>query len=187
MPVDDLHLRRAVGERLENAVDGAKRVVNVRRHEDAADRVDDQHVVRDHPPAARVSRCEIDRADAVLERVDVLHELALVPDVITVRDDVGARVVDLARDVRGEPRAARRVLAIDDGHVQAKFVPQLREERRDRVAARASHHITDEEDAQELQASEDASFGVFHGARLADHRHLDLTGVLHRLLDLLRA
>ena len=28
-------------------------------------------------------------------------------------------------------------------------------------------------------------FGVVHGARLADDRHLDLTGILHRLLDLL--
>src|SRR6266540_25980 len=32
----------------------------------------------------------------------------------------------------------------------------------------------------------DRLLGVLHGTRLADHGHLHLAGVLHRLLDLLR-
>src|SRR5439155_20112632 len=150
VPVDDLHLRRAIGERVQDGVDGAERVVNVRRHEDAPDRVHHEHVIRDDPPTSGIARREVDRSYAVLERVDVLHELPLIPHVVAVRDHVGAGVVDLARDVRSQARPARGVLAVHDGHVDAQLALQLRKERRDRVTARAPHHITDEEDAQGL-------------------------------------
>src|SRR5947207_2804374 len=109
-PVDAIDRTRAAGR----LVDRAERIVDVRRHEDATDRVDHEHTAGHGPASTGVSRSKIHRANAELQRVDVLHERALIPYVVPVRDDVATSIVQLARDLRGESCATRGVLAVHD-------------------------------------------------------------------------
>src|SRR5436853_270178 len=70
MPIEDADLRRAVAELREERIDRAERIVLI-GHEDAPDRVDDERTFLDDPAFAGIPRREVQRPDAVLERVDL--------------------------------------------------------------------------------------------------------------------
>ena len=151
MPVEDADFRRAVAELREERVDRAEGVVLI-GHEDAPDRVHDERTFLDDPTFAWIPRREVQRPDAVLERVDLFEKAPLVPDVVSVRDDVRASVVDLARDLAGQARATGGVLAVDDDEVDAAFALQGGNERANRLTTRLSDDVAHEQDSHRPRA-----------------------------------
>jgi len=72
--------------------------------------------------------------------------------VVSVGDDIGARVMDLTRDLAGEPRAARGVLTVDDHEVNVPLALHRRNERRDGLTAWLPDDIADEENSHRPRA-----------------------------------
>jgi hypothetical protein len=75
-------------------------------------------------------------------------EVAVAPDVIAGRDDVGASLEDAQRELRSQPRAVRRVLAVDDAEVGAELVAELGQALLDGPPAGSAEDVCDEEDPQ---------------------------------------
>ena len=106
----------------EFAVDRGERIVE-RRHEDAADGVDDQRTlavlgVDQRRPAARRAPWKIRRTNEPRRALDEHQRLALVPGMIAERHRVGAGVDEFLIDRLGDAEAAGRVLAIDDDEIE---------------------------------------------------------------------
>src|SRR5205809_141494 len=91
-----------------------------------------------------------DRPYREREELDVVEELPLIPDVVPVRDDVRAVRVELARDVGGQSRAARGVLAVHDREVDLALRADLRQECRYRVPTWSPDDIPDKKDSHGL-------------------------------------
>src|SRR5688572_10368139 len=149
VPIEDAHARRVSAELIEEAVDGAERVVGG-RHERPSDRVHDENILDHDPASAGIAGREVDRPDREREQLDVVEELALVPHVVPVRDYVRAGGIELARDVGRETRAARGVLTVHDREVDPIFLPELRQERLDRVAPRTTNDVANKQNLQGL-------------------------------------
>src|SRR5688572_3908131 len=149
MPAHRDLLARRFGVPIEEAVEGAERVVGG-RHERPSDRVHHKNVLDHDPPSSRIAGREVDRPDREREQLDVVEELALVPDVVPVRDHVRAGGIELARDVGRETRAARGVLTVHDREVDPIFLPELRQERLDRVAPRTTNDVANKQNLQGL-------------------------------------
>src|SRR5687768_11478464 len=147
VPIENADARGVAAELIEEAVEGAERVVGG-RHERPSDRVHHKNVLDHDPPSSRIAGREVDRPDREREQLDVVEELALVPDVVPVRDHVRAGGIELARDVGREPRAARGVLTVHDREVDPIFLADLREERLDRVAPRTTNDVANKQDLQ---------------------------------------
>ena len=145
VPVEDPDPGRALAKLGEERIDRAEGIVLL-GHEDSPEGVHDERPVADDPARARIARRQVQRANAEVERIDLLEEGPLVPDVVPVGDHVGARVADLTSDLTGEPRAAGGVLAVHDHEVDASFAPDGGEKRGDGLAAGLSDDIADEED-----------------------------------------
>ena len=160
MPVEDADPRRALAELREERVDRTERIVLL-GHEDAPERIDDEHSVLDDPAFTGISRGQVQRPDAELERVDLFEKGALVPDMVSVGDDVGARTVDLACDLTREARTAGGVLTIQDHEIDVSFAPDRGEQCGNGLAAGLSDNVADEEDPHTE---------VSKGARSADRR-----------------
>ena len=106
----------------EFAVDDGEGIVE-RRHEDAADAVDDQRAlavlgVDQRRAAARRALRKIRRANEARRALDEHQRLALVPGMVAERDGVGAGIDEFLVDRLGDAEAAGRVLAVDDDEVE---------------------------------------------------------------------
>jgi hypothetical protein len=127
-----------------------ERVVE-RVHEQPAHQVDDEQAATaldrlQAPAGARGPRREIGRAQDAVVALDVLDQLALVPDMVTGREDVGAGIVELAGEAFGQPEAMRRILGVDDRDVDTEVVLQRREMALDRLPPRAPDDIAAQKD-----------------------------------------
>ncbi len=76
----------------------------------------------------------------------VVEDLALVPDVVSGGDDVGAEVEELFGERGGEAETAGGVLAIDDEKVDGVVVEDVRQVLADDMATGGSEDIADKED-----------------------------------------
>src|ERR1700689_3993381 len=124
-----------------------------RRHEDAADGVDDQRApaapgVDQRRAAARRSRRKIRRANEPRRALDEHQRLALIPGMIAERYRVGAGVDEFLVDRLRDAEAAGRVLAVDDHEIEAEVADQAGQMFRDGGAPGPADHVTDEENAQ---------------------------------------
>jgi hypothetical protein len=73
----------------------------------------------DHrPPAARVARRVVRRPQQPRLAVEQRADLLLVPDVVAGGDHVHPELQELPHDLRRDPEAARRVLAVQHHHVR---------------------------------------------------------------------
>lgn len=76
----------------------------------------------------------------------VLEDLALVPDVVAGRDDVGAHVEDLFGDGRGDAKASGSVLAVDDEEVDGVCLKDVRKVLVYDMAAGGAEDVADKKD-----------------------------------------
>ena len=127
-----------------------------RVHKQPAHQIDDEQGMpaldRMQPPAgAGRPRREIGRAqDAVIAR-DVLDQLALVPDMVAGRQDVGAGIVKLAREPFGQPIAMRGVLGVDDRHIDREVALQSGQVAAHRLPPGAPDDIAAKQDIHESE------------------------------------
>ena len=94
-----------------------------RRHEDAADGVDDQRAlavlgVDQRCAAAGRSLRKIRGPDQARRALDEHQRLALIPGVVAERDRVGAGIEEFLVDRLGDAETAGGVLAIDDDEIE---------------------------------------------------------------------
>src|SRR5882724_6904060 len=97
-----------------------------RRHEDAADGVDDQRAlavlgVDQRGTPARRTLWKIRRSNQPRRPLDEHQRLALVPGMVAERDGVGAGVDQFMVDRFGDAEAASGVLAVDDDKIEAEI------------------------------------------------------------------
>src|SRR5258705_12856887 len=149
MPVENAHARGVAPQLIEEIVDRAERIVR-RRHERATDRVHDEDIFDHDKAATRIARREVDGPDREWKELDVVEELALIPDVVAVRDDIRAVGVELARDVQRESRPTGGVLAIHDREIDLVLDSDLRQQRLDRISPWATHDVADKKNPHGL-------------------------------------
>ncbi len=102
------------------------------------------------PPAGtRRSLGKVRGAQQTGVALDVLDQLALVPDVVAGREDVGAGIVQLAGQPLGQAETMRRVLRIDDHKIGGEVAPQRRQVGLDRLPPGPPDHIAEQKDVQE--------------------------------------
>jgi hypothetical protein len=133
----------------EFAVDGRERIVE-RIHEDAAHDIDDKHpaplrATTRLAPRPGVPGGKVGGPDQARLPLDEDERLALVPDMIAERDDVGACVDEVLADLLGDAEAAGGVLAVDDDEVEAQVADQRRQVLGDRRSPGPSHHVAHEQ------------------------------------------
>ena len=152
--------RRALAQRLHLAMGDAERVVDG-GHVHPAHHV--QHANRSATLRARdvaaaagrvgvVGRAQQARLDG-----DVVEHLALVPDVVARREDVGARVEQALANLARDAIAARGVFAVDDHQIDAVAGDQRGEPDAHEIPAGPTDHIADEE---EIHLGEGVSIAI---------------------------
>ena len=130
MEVEDPDRRERIGGAIEELVELREWRIEL-VHEDAAHGVDDRDLVAaigvvDEPaPTGRLVGV-VDRPQDGAIRVEVLVDLALVPDVVAAGDHVDAAAQQLLGQARGETGTGRDVLAVRDHEVDVPLMPQLR-------------------------------------------------------------
>src|SRR5439155_18656561 len=87
------------------------------------------------------------RTNAVVELLDIFEELALIPDVVAVCDDVAAREAELLGDGARQAVSAGGVLAVAHDEVVPTLATQLRQQPRDRLPSGLTDDIADGENA----------------------------------------
>ena len=92
----------------------------------------------------------VGRPQDALLAVEVGIDLALAVGVVAERDHVDAGVEELIGDLRRDSEAPRRVLAVDDQEVEAQPIAQHGDQPEQRAAAKASDHVSDEQDGNRL-------------------------------------
>jgi len=113
-------LAQAAG--IEFAIEAGERIVE-RRHEHAADGVDDERALAvpgfdQRRAAAWCPLRKIRRANQPLGAFDEHQRLALIPSVIAERDRIGAGIEQFLIDHFGDAETAGRILAIDDHEIE---------------------------------------------------------------------
>ncbi len=124
-----------------------------RRHEDAADGVDDQRAlaalgVDQRRAAARRALRKIRRANQPRRALDEHQRLALIPGMVAERDRIGAGVDEFLVDRLGDAEATGGVLAIDDDEIERPVTDHAGQMLRDGGAPGPADHVTDEKNAQ---------------------------------------
>ena len=156
MEVEDPDRRQRIGRAVEQLVELRERRIEL-VHEDAAHRVDDRDLVAgigvvDEPAAARCLVGVVDRPKDGAIGVEVLVDLALVPDVVAAGDDVDAAAEQLLGQARGETGTRRDVLAVRDDEVDVPVVPKLGQDGGHRQPARFADDVADDADAKLVAA-----------------------------------
>ena len=115
-------------------------------HEQPAHGVDDHHL-------ASVFGIENAGADAggafgIVHRpekpgvaVDVIDDLALVPDVVAAGDNVGAGGIERLADLVGDAEAMGRVFTVDDDEIKLQAASKIGQVFVDHPPPRLSHHV----------------------------------------------
>ena len=98
-----------------------------------------------HAPA-RLAAQEVGRAQDPIVGGQIRVDLAPVIGVVAQRDRIDARREHLVGDLRGDPQAARRVLAVDDHERGRVALAQDRQAVEQRVPADAADDVADEQD-----------------------------------------
>ena len=133
-------------------VDDGKGIVE-RRHEDAADRIDDQHtpavfgVDQRAAAAGRASR-KIRRADEFWRALDEHQRFALVPGVIAERDGIAAGVEQFLINHLGDPETAGRILAVDNDEIERPVADHAGQMLRDGGPPCPADNVAHEKNAQ---------------------------------------
>jgi hypothetical protein len=70
---------------------------------------------------------EVGRPQDAIAPLEHGNDVAVSPDVVAGRDDVGARGEDLLRELRGQAHSVRRILPVDDAEVRTELVAKLRQ------------------------------------------------------------
>ena len=149
--VDEADRRQGLGGLVEQPVGLRERVVDL-LHVGAALEVDDRELVAverviDAPSATRDAvGAVVERSQDALALVEVLVDLALVPDVVAGRDDVDARIEQRLGRGSGEPHPAGDVLAIGGDEVDAPLVADARQDVLDRHAPGLPDDVPDHQD-----------------------------------------
>jgi hypothetical protein len=78
------------------------------------------------------------------------HKVAMPPDVVPRRDDIGARLQETGRELGGEADAVRRVLAVDHTEVGVELMLELVQAVGDGPAACRAEDVADEEQPQKV-------------------------------------
>ena len=86
----------------------------------------------------------IDRSQQTGFGWKIIHNLLLIPNMISGRDDCRARPQQINRNLRSDPLPARRILAIDDAKIQALGLFKERQLLDDRLATGLADHIAEE-------------------------------------------
>ena len=144
--------RRAQRTGFEFAVEDGERIVE-RRHEDAADGIDDQRAlavlgVDQRRPTARRALGKISRANQPRRALDEHQRLALIPRMIAERHRIGAGVDEFLIDCFRDAEAAGRVLAIDDDEIERPVANHAGQILRDGGATGSADHVPDKKNAQ---------------------------------------
>ena len=82
------------------------------------------------------------------DRVEVVDQFALVPDVVAGGENVGAQVEDFLGNLRGDAEAAGGVFGVDDGEVDGVRLADVADVLADDFASRAAEDVADEKDVQ---------------------------------------
>ena len=83
---------------------------------------------------------------------EVRGDLHPPPDVIAERHHVGARGENSIRELRGQPGAVGRVLAVHDAEIDLRAPPSGREPLLDRAPPRRPEHVGEKEDSQGIDS-----------------------------------
>ena len=141
------------GERasLDFAFGGPERVVG-KPHENPPDEVEDEHPgaclrLDDRRSASGRAGGPIRGADQAGLTPDEDERLALIPGMVAERHRIGTRFEELGTDHFGNSGASCRVFAVHDHAIERKPLSQPGKPLEDRVPARPSHHIADEQKA----------------------------------------
>ena len=98
-----------------------------------------------------------DAAGAILaigrHGVQIVDQLALVPDVIAGGEHVRAQVEEVFGDLRGDAEAAGGVLSIDDDEFDVVGLTDMPDVLADDLSSRAAEDIADEENVQGVSSS----------------------------------
>ena len=95
----------------------------------------------------------VQRAQHAMVAVDLGDQVALIPDMVAGGDAVGAGLVELGGDLRGDAESAGGVLAIDDDKIGVQPAAQHREMLQRGPPAAAADHIAQEQDTHDILAS----------------------------------
>jgi hypothetical protein len=133
--------RRERARPLHDLVDDLKRM-HGHLEEERAHEVDDGDAagLRDAGPrrcGAEVGRPE----DAGTLAFEEREEVAMTPDVVSGRDDVGTRGEELLGELRGQADPVGRVLSVDDAGIGAQLLSQAGEPLLDRAAAGGAEDV----------------------------------------------
>ena len=128
-----------------------------RIHEDAAERVDDEHAravagVEHRGAAPRRALGIIDRTDQPRRPLDEDQRLLLVPGMIAERDGIGAGAGEILVDGLGDAEAAGGVFAVHDDEIELPVADQSRQAFQHDGAAAAPQYVADEQDPHALHA-----------------------------------
>ena len=94
--------------------------------------------------------------------VQVRVDLPMPICVVAERDDVDAAREHLIRVPRGDPDAARGVLAVDDDKIDRQAFPQRREQGNERPAANSTNDISDEQNVDVIHVCATSARAYFH-------------------------
>ena len=131
------------------ALGGPERVVG-EPHEDAPDEIGDENPraclrLDDRRASSGRAGRPIRGAQQTRLTLDEDERLALIPGMVAKRHRIGARFDELGADRLGDAGPARRIFAVHDDAIERKPSPQSGKPLENRVSARSSHHIPDEQ------------------------------------------
>ena len=130
--IDEDYIRTGLqSARRDFVVDGAERAIEL-GHEDAAHRIDDEHIcaifrAQQRRAFARRARRKIERADQPVMPVDVDECLFLIESVIAERYAIGTRINQIVEDRFGDAETTSRVLTVDDHEIEPVLGNQFRQ------------------------------------------------------------
>ena len=152
---------------IEFAVEHREGIVE-RRHEDAADGVDNKRAlavlgINQRSATARRAPWVVRGADQLRRALDEHQRLALIPGVIAERDGIRSRVEEFLIDRLGDAKAAGGILAIDDDEVEGPVSDHAGQIFSDRGAPCPADHVTHEKNTQSFSSgNRTLSFPLAH-------------------------
>ena len=156
MEVDQPDRRERHSRLVEQCIRGGERRIEL-VHVHPAHEVDDRYLspvgeLMKEPAAPWRVRWVIERPQDRAIGLQILVDLALVPDVVAGGDDVDPHAQQLLCQGRRQSHAGRHVLAIGDHQVDVHLGAQIRQRVPDSHAARLSDDVSDEQAPHQVGA-----------------------------------